>query len=114
MEISMSGGIYASLSTYLQRLLPQMVREYSDTHHAAIRAAGVEAWKEFEAAGMQVTRLSEEDAWRFRAAVIPLWRKWAHADADAARLFAFHVAAMADPAVGLLTPQDIRTFDLAA
>jgi len=113
MEISMSRAVHASLSGPMKALLPGLVRRYSETHHAAMRAAGAEAWREFEASGVRVVRLSEDDARRFRAAAIPLWRKWARADADAARLFAFHLKAMSDPVVGLVTPQDIRDFDLA-
>ena len=79
---------------------------------AAIQQANSEAWGKFEAAGTQISRLSEEDAARFRQVAIPLWFEWANKDKDAARLFQAHLDVMQSPSVAYITPDDIKEYSL--
>ncbi|MCG8510558.1 MAG: ABC transporter substrate-binding protein, partial [Rhodospirillales bacterium] len=104
--------VYDKLSPRMKELLPDLVDAYSREHYAGIQAANREAWGKYAAAGVKVTRLSEEDAARFRKVAIPLWFKWANINKDAARLFKLHLECMQDPAIAMITPDDIKGFEL--
>ncbi|WP_200799797.1 TRAP transporter substrate-binding protein DctP [Ectothiorhodosinus mongolicus] len=112
MEISVNKRAWSRISPETQRLMYELVKAYSADHYAAIQKANYEAWPKYEEAGVEVIQLSEEDATRFREAAIPLWFKWANRDRDAARLFKVHLEVMMDPAVGVITPDDIKDYTL--
>lgn len=100
-----------SLSEPTQRLMTELVRAFSHEHFTAHQEANVAAWADFEAAGVEVTRLSEEDVERFRRVAIPLWFEWARRDPDSARVLKLHIDVMLNPAVAYLTPEDVAGFD---
>ena len=63
---------YESLSPHMKALLPQLVAAFSLEHYTGIQKANIAAWAKYAEAGVEVTRLSEEDVARFRKIVIPL------------------------------------------
>ena len=102
---------WRSLSEPTQQLLTELVRAFSHEHFTAHQQANVAAWADFEAAGVEVTRLSEEDVEQFRKVAIPLWFDWARRDPDSARILKLHINVMLNPAVAYLTPEDVAGFD---
>lgn len=112
MDFSLSLRAWNSLSPRMQELLPHLVKSYSNIHYSAIQEANRAAWPKFEEAGTQITRLSEEDAARFRQVSVPKWFEWANKDRDAARLFKIHLDVMQDPSVAYVTPADIEGYEL--
>jgi TRAP-type mannitol/chloroaromatic compound transport system substrate-binding protein len=112
MDISLSMRVWNSLSPRMKELLPRLVRDYSAVHFGGIQAANREAWQKFTDAGVEVTRLSEEDATRFRKVSIPKWFEWANKDKDAARLFQLHLEVMQSPSVAYITPEDVKDYKL--
>ncbi|MCL5776932.1 TRAP transporter substrate-binding protein DctP [Limibaculum sp. FT325] len=105
-------AVWNALSDATQALLTELVRAFSHEHFTAHQQANIAAWADFEAAGVVVTRLSEEDVERFRRIALPLWFEWAQKDRDSARLFKLHLDVMLNPAVAYLTPDDLRGFSL--
>lgn len=114
MDISVNRRTFERMSPQTQDIMHDLVAAYSREHYGAIQQANAEAWPKYREKGIEVIRLSEEDGSRFREAAIPLWYKWANKDADAARLFKAHLGAMLDPAVGVITEEDIQGFELNA
>ena len=112
MDIAFSLRAWNSLSDRLKDILPDLVKAYSHTHYTGIQAANKEAWGRYEEAGTTISRLSEEDAVRFRQVAIPRWFEWANKDTDAARLFSLHLQVMQDPTVAYITPDDIAEYEL--
>jgi TRAP-type C4-dicarboxylate transport system substrate-binding protein len=100
------------LSTPTQELLTELVRAFSQEHFAAHQQANINAWADFESAGVEVTRLSEDDVAEFRRIALPLWFDWANRDRDSARLFKLHLDVMQNPAVAYIGSDDIKRFDL--
>ncbi|NDR55856.1 TRAP transporter substrate-binding protein DctP [Aliiruegeria sabulilitoris] len=105
-------GVWDSLSTATQDLLTELVRSFSMQHFTAHQEANIEAWSQFAAAGVEVTRLSEQDVDRFRAIALPLWFEWANRDPDSARVLSLHLEVMLNPAVAYISPEDIEGFEL--
>ncbi len=103
---------WQGLSEPTRDLMTELVRAFSQQHFTAHQRANVSAWAEFEAAGVEVTRLSEDDVERFRRVSIPLWVDWAKRDPDAARFLKLQIQVMLNPAVAYLTPDDVKDFDL--
>ncbi|HSP59348.1 MAG TPA: TRAP transporter substrate-binding protein DctP [Halomonas sp.] len=114
MDISVNRRVYERMSSQTQDLMHDLVAAYSREHYAAIQKANAEAWPKYREKGVEIIHLSEDDASRFREAAIPLWFKWANKDADAARLFKAHLDTMMDPAVALVTDEDIKDYELNA
>ncbi|MCA1768511.1 MAG: TRAP transporter substrate-binding protein DctP [Halomonas sp.] len=112
MDISVNRRVYERMSTKVQDLMHDLVAAYSREHYAAIQKANAEAWPKYREKGVEIIHLSEDDATRFREVAIPLWFKWANKDADAARLFKAHLDTMMDPAVALITEDDIKDYEL--
>lgn len=112
MDISLSMRVWNSLSPEMKELLPHLVKSYSSIHYGGIQEANRDAWPKFAQAGVEVTRLSEEDATRFRKISIGKWFEWANKDKDAARLFKMHLDVMQDPSVAYITPEDIKDYKL--
>lgn len=107
-----NSGVWDSLSTETQDLLTELVRAFSVDHFTAHQKANIAAWSQFAEAGVEVTRLSEEDVERFRKIALPLWFEWANRDPDSARVFALHLEVMLNPAVAYITRDDIKGFEL--
>ncbi|MCE0733554.1 TRAP transporter substrate-binding protein DctP [Halomonas sp. G15] len=112
MDIAVNRRVYERMSSQTQDLMHDLVAGYSREHYAAIQKANAEAWPKYREKGVEIIHLSEEDATRFREVAIPLWFKWANKDPDAARLFKAHLDTMMDPAVALITPDDIKDYEL--
>ena len=112
MDISFSLRAWNQLSETMREVVEELVKAYSRTHYAAIQEANAAAWPRYEEAGTTVSRLSEEDAVRFRQVAIPLWFDWANRDRDAARLFNIHLQVMQAPSVAYITPDDIAGYEL--
>jgi TRAP-type mannitol/chloroaromatic compound transport system substrate-binding protein len=104
--------VWDELSPATQRLLTELVRAFSVEHFTAHQQANIGAWEQFAVAGVEVTRLSEEDVRRFRKVVLPLWFEWANRDPDSARVFKLHLDVMLNPAVAHIDPEDIKDFEL--
>ncbi|TDX26076.1 secreted protein [Modicisalibacter xianhensis] len=107
MDIGINRRVFERMSPQVQDLMHELVAAYSREHYAAIQAANAEAWPKYQEKGVEIIHLSEDDADRFRKAAIPLWFKWANKDPDATRLFKAHLRTMQDPAVALVTDEDI-------
>ena len=112
MDISFSLRAWNQLSEPLKELVENLVKAYSRTHYTAIQEANAAAWPLYADAGTTVSRLSEEDAVRFRQVALPLWFDWANRDRDAARLFNIHLQVMQDPSVAYITPDDLAGYEL--
>ncbi|WP_084286548.1 TRAP transporter substrate-binding protein DctP [Halomonas halodenitrificans] len=112
MDIAVNRRVFERMSSQTQDLMHDLVAAYSREHYAAIQKANAEAWPQYREKGVEIIHLSEEDATRFREVSIPLWFKWANKDPDAARLFKAHLDTMMDPAVALITPEDIKDYEL--
>ncbi|WP_417330227.1 TRAP transporter substrate-binding protein DctP [Halomonas cupida] len=114
MDIAVNRRVFERMSTQVQDLMHDLVAAYSRTHYAAIQKANSEAWPKYREQGIEIIHLSEDDAVRFREAAIPLWFEWANKDEDASRLFRAHLNTMLDPAVALVTDEDIQGYELNA
>ncbi|MEQ6916895.1 TRAP transporter substrate-binding protein DctP [Halomonas aquatica] len=112
MDISVNRRVFERMSTQTQDLMHDLVAAYSREHYAAIQKANAEAWPKYKEKGVEIIHLTENDADRFREVAVPLWFKWANKDKDAARLFKAHLDTMMDPAVALITPEDIKDYEL--
>lgn len=112
MDIGVNRRVYERMSSQTQDLMHELVAAYSREHYGAIQAANAEAWPKYKEQGVEIIHLSEDDADRFRQAAIPLWFKWANKDPDATRLFKAHLRTMQDPAVALVTEEDLQGHQL--
>ncbi len=110
--IAFNKAVWDGLAQTTQDLLTRLVRAFSVEHFTAHQQANIAAWEQFAAAGVEVTRLSEEDVERFRKIALPLWFEWANRDRDSARVFQLHLDVMQSPAVAYISPEDIRGFQL--
>jgi hypothetical protein len=77
-------------------------------HHAAIQAADQAAWARFEAAGTEITRLSQLDMERFTKLAIPIWFNWANKDAAAGQVFKVQLDYMMSGSLGYVTADDVK------
>ena len=112
MDIAVNRRVFERMSPKTQDLMHDLVAAYSREHYAAIQKANAEAWPKYQEKGVEIIHLTEDDADRFREVAVPLWFKWANKDQDAARLFKAHLDTMMDPAVALLTPEDVKDYEL--
>lgn len=110
--VAFNKDVWDSLAPATQNLLTELVRSFSVNHFTAHQKANIDAWDRFAEAGVEVTRLSEEDVERFRKIALPLWFEWANRDQDSARVFKLHLDVMLNPAVAYIHPDDIRDFEL--
>lgn len=114
MDITIAMPAWQALSPRMQSFLEDEVRIYSAHHHAQIEAADQRAWTEFGAAGVEVSRLSDEDVVAFTKLAVPRWFSWANRDADAARVFKVHLDYMMSGSLGYVTPDMVQGFRLNA
>lgn len=108
MDLTVGMDSWNKLSDKMRRFVEMEVHVYSDMHHAAIQKADQEAWKLFEKAGSEITRLSEEDVEAFTELAVPLWFKWANKDTGAARAFKIQLDYMMSGSLGYVTPDMIK------
>ena len=112
MDITVAMPAWQALSPAMQAFLEDEVRIYSLYHHTQIEAADQLAWKEFDAAGVEVSRLSDADVVAFTKLAVPRWFSWANRDADAGRVFRIHLDYMMSGSLGYVTPDMVQGFRL--
>ena len=108
MDLTVGNRSWNALSDKMKQFVEMEVHVYSDLHHAAIQKADQEAWAKFEAAGTEVTRLSQDDVEAFTELAVPLWFKWANKDSGAARVFKIQLDYMMSDSLGYVTPDMIK------
>ncbi|PVV05822.1 MAG: ABC transporter substrate-binding protein, partial [gamma proteobacterium symbiont of Ctena orbiculata] len=114
MDLTVSQKSWDKLSANMKQFVEMEVHTYSDLHHAAIQAADQKAWKKFEEAGTEVTRLTEEDVEAFTLLSVPLWYKWANKDAYAAKAFKIQLEYMMSGSLGYVDKEMIKGQSLKA
>src|SRR3546814_14721422 len=87
MDITVAMPAWQALSPGMPAFLEDEVRVYSLLHHTQIEAADQQAWTEFDAAGVEVSRLRDADVVAFTKLAVPRWFSWANRAAAAARVF---------------------------
>jgi TRAP-type mannitol/chloroaromatic compound transport system substrate-binding protein len=112
MDLTISMKSWRALSPRMRAFLEDEVRIYSSHHHASIEAADQAAWMKFEAAKVEVTRLSDADVEAFTKLAVPRWFDWANRDADARRIFRIHLDYMMSGTLGYVTREMIQGFRL--
>jgi TRAP-type mannitol/chloroaromatic compound transport system substrate-binding protein len=112
MDLTISMKSWLALSPGMRAFLEDEVRIYSSHHHASIEAADQAAWMKFEAAKVEVTRLSDADVEAFTKLAVPRWFDWANRDADARRIFRIHLDYMMSGTLGYVTREMIQGFRL--
>jgi len=108
MDLVVGQKAWDALSPKMKQFVEMEVHVYSDMHHAQIQKADQDSWKKFEAAGTEITRLSEADVEAFTKLSVPLWYKWANKDKDAARIFKIQLDYMMSGSLGYVTPSMIK------
>ncbi len=112
MDITVGMKSWNELPDNLKKFVESEVHVYSDLHHAKIQAADQEAWKKFEEAGTEVTRLSADDVEIITDIAVKRWYAWANKDADAARIFKIQLDYMMSGSLGYVTPEMIEGMEL--
>lgn len=112
MDITVSMPAWQALSPAMQAFLEDEVRIYSLHHHTQIEAADQLAWQEFDAAGVEVSRLSDADVVAFTKLAVPRWFSWANRDPDAGRVFRIQLDYMMSGSLGYVTPDMVQGFRL--
>lgn len=108
MDLTVGQKSWDKLSDKMKQFVEMETRSYSIMHHAKIQAADQKAWKEFEKAGTEITRLSEDDVEAFTQLAIPLWFKWANKDPYAARAFKIQLDYMMSGSLGYVDADMIK------
>jgi TRAP-type mannitol/chloroaromatic compound transport system substrate-binding protein len=108
MDLTVAMDAWHALSPAMRAFLEDEVRVYSNLHHARIEAADQQAWTQFDAAGVEVTRLSDRDVEEFTKLAVPRWFAWANRDADARRVFRIQLDYMMSGSLGYVTPAMIK------
>lgn len=114
MDLTVSQKSWDKLSEKMKQFVEMEVHVYSDLHHAAIQAADQKAWKKFEEAGTEITRLSEIDVEAFTMLSVPLWYKWANKDAYATKAFKIQLEYMMSGSLGYVDQGMIKGHSLKA
>jgi TRAP-type mannitol/chloroaromatic compound transport system substrate-binding protein len=112
MDLTVGMKSWQALSPGIRAFLEDEVQIYSHHHHASIEAADQAAWVKFDAAKVEVTRLSDADVEAFTKLAVPRWFDWANRDADARRVFRIHLDYMMSGSLGYVTPDMIQGFQL--
>ena len=108
MDLTVNMGRWNALSKKMKELVEDEVDRYSRVHFAAIQKFDQDSWPKYEAAGVQVTRLSQRDVEEFTKLAVPLWFKWANKDKYAARAFKIQLDYMMSGSLGYVTKSMIK------
>ncbi len=100
MDLTVRMDAWEALSPQMKYFVETEVQAYSDLHHAAIQKADQEAWPKFEADGTVVTRLSDEDVRVMTKLALPIWVKYAKADAASTEIFKVQLDYMTSGSLG--------------
>lgn len=114
MDLTVGMDAWNALSPEMKQFVEMEVHVYSDLHHAAIQKADQEAWTKFEADGVEVTRLTQDDVEIVTEVAVPRWFAWANKDKSAARIFKAQLDYMMSGSLGYVTPDVVegQTLDL--
>jgi TRAP-type C4-dicarboxylate transport system substrate-binding protein len=112
MDLTVGMKSWNALSPQMKQFVEMEVHTYSDVHHARIQAADQAAWKKFEEAGTEITRLTEDDVEAFTELAVPLWFKWANKDPGAARAFKIQLDYMMSGSLGYVSTDMIADQEL--
>lgn len=104
MDITVGQAAWDALSAQMKQFVEMETHVYSDMHYAAIQAADQEAWPKFEADGVEVTRLSQDDVDIMTEIAVPIWFDYARRDPDAARVFKIQLDYMQSGSLGYVDP----------
>jgi len=108
MDITVGQKSWDKLSGEMKKFMHSEVQVYSNLHHAKIQAADQLAWKEFEKAGTEVTRLSQDDVDVITEIAVRRWYAWANKDKAAAKIFKIQLDYMMSGTLGYVTPEMIE------
>lgn len=114
MDLTVGQKAWDKLSPAMKQFVEMEVHTYSDIHHAKIQKADQDAWKKFEEAGTEVTRLSQDDVEAFTELAVPLWYKWANKDEYAAKAFKIQLDYMKSGSLGYVDDAMIKGQELKA
>lgn len=112
MDLTVGQKAWDKLPANMKQFVEMEVKSYSIEHHAKIQAADQAAWKKFEEAGTEVTRLSQDDVEAFTQLAVPLWFKWANKDPYAARAFKIQLDYMKSGSLGYVDDDMIKGHSL--
>ena len=112
MDLTVGQKSWDKLSDKMKQFVEMEVHVYSDLHHAGIQAADQKAWKQFEDAGTEVTRLSESDVEAFTMLSVPIWYNCANKDAHAAKAFKIQLEYMMSGSLGYVDDAMIKGHSL--
>ncbi|MEO1331601.1 MAG: TRAP transporter substrate-binding protein DctP [Pseudomonadota bacterium] len=105
MDLTVGQAAWDKLSPQMKQFVEMETHVYSDMHHAAIQKADQEAWAKFEADGVEVSRLGQEDVELMTEVSVPIWFKYANRDTNAARVFKIHLDYMRSGSLGYITDE---------
>ena len=112
MDLTVGMDAWNALAPEMKQFVEMETQAYSIHHHAAIQKADQDAWRQFEAAGTEVTRLSQDDVEVVTEAAVPRWFAWANKDKNAARVFKIQLDYMRSGSLGYVTDDMIAGYDL--
>ena len=112
MDITVGMKSWNALPDEMKKFVESEVHVYSDLHHAKIQAADQLAWKEFEKAGTEVTRLSQDDVEVITEIAVKRWYAWANKDKAAAKIFQIQLDYMMSGSLGYVTPEMIEGMEI--
>lgn len=112
MDITVGQKSWNNLSKEMKQFMTSEVQVYSNLHHAQIQAADQKAWIEFEKAGTEVTRLSQDDVDVITEIAVRRWYAWANKDKTAAKIFKIQLDYMMSGSLGYVTPDMIEGMEL--
>ena len=103
MDLTVGMDVWNALAPEMKQFIELETQSYSIHHHAAIQKADQEAWKKFEEAGTEITRLGEDDVAAVTEVAVPRWFAWANKDKDAARVLKIQLDYMRSGSLGYVT-----------
>ena len=114
MDLTVGQAAWDALSPQMKQFVEMEVHTYSDLHHAAIQRADQEAWPKFEADGVEVTRLTQDDVEIMTEVAVPIWFKYAERDQASKRVFKIHLDYMRSGSLGYVDDRLLagRSLDL--
>ena len=104
MDLTVRRASWDALSDQMKRFMEMETHVYSDMHYSAIQAANQEAWGKFEADGVEITRLTQDDVELMTEVAVPIWYHYANRDPDAARAFKIQLDYMTSGSLGYVNP----------